>query len=112
MKNTTVDLVCDHIRHGGQEVDAVGTRRFTFDGVDYEIDLCTKDDDQMDRDLAPWLDAARIVKPTGRRVVKRSAASRRRNKAIRTWAAERGIPLEDRGRLPDRVVRQYEQRAA
>jgi Lsr2 len=84
------------------------TVRFGLDGVDYEIDLSTKNANAFRRKLAPFTDHARRTGRGPRRRPGRSAASRERSGGIRAWAKEQGIAVSDRGRIPASVVEQYE----
>jgi hypothetical protein len=91
--------------------DEPGTRtvRFSWDGRDLEIDLSRQHFLEMQESLRRYVDAAR---PAGRSrpvVVRRTAVSRDRAAAIRQWARERGIVIEDRGRIPARIATQWEQ---
>lgn len=84
------------------------TLRFGVDGSEYEIDLNEKNAARFHKLLAPFVDRARRAGRGPRRVVRRTAASRRRSHDIRMWARQRGMPLSDRGRIPSNVVEQYE----
>jgi hypothetical protein len=83
------------------------TLHFGIGGLEYEIDLSTKNAARLRKQLAPFIVHARKAGRGPRRVV-RTAASRRRSRDIRAWARERGIPLSERGRIPASVVEQYE----
>jgi len=80
------------------------TIRFALDGADYEIDLSGHNATAFREQLAPFIQHARKA---GRRPA-RSATSRQRSTSIRAWAQEHGIALSQRGRLPARVVSQYQ----
>jgi len=81
------------------------TVRFAVDGVSYEIDLSDKNAKKFKQALDPYVKVARKLKREGR---SRSAAGRDYDpKVVRVWANERGIPVPDRGRIPDSVLEQY-----
>jgi hypothetical protein len=54
--------------------DAVTTRRFTVDGVDYEIDLSPANSATFDQVLGPYLSAARRL-PRSRKPHRRRGAA-------------------------------------
>jgi Lsr2 len=87
---------------------AVETVRFSVGGAAYEIDLNKKNAAAFRRKLAPFVEHARRAGRGPRRRVGRSAAGRERGAALRAWAAEHGIPVSGRGRIPAGVVEQYE----
>lgn len=87
------------------------TLRFGIDGSQYEIDLNEKNAARLHKVLAPFVDRARRAGRAPRRVVRRTAASRRRSRDVRAWARKKGIPLSDRGRIPSNVVAEYESAA-
>jgi len=79
---------------------AAETMRFAIGGTAYEIDLNKKNAAAFRRKLAPFVEHARRAG--------RSAAGRERGAAIRAWAAEQGIAVSARGRIPADVVAQYD----
>lgn len=83
------------------------TLQFSLSGVDYEIDLSTKNAASFRDQIAPFAERARTAGGVKRRRSSRPASSRRQSAAIRAWAKEQGIQLSDRGRIPDLIVAQY-----
>ena len=83
------------------------TVQFGLDGADYEIDLNAENAADFRRQLAPFLDHARIASARERRPA-RTVASRVRSSRIRAWARDQGIQVSDRGRLPASVTKRYE----
>lgn len=82
---------------------------FALDGVNYEIDLRSKNADKLRKLFAPYVERAR--KPGGRRAGRgrgRMAHNRERAADIRGWAKEHGITINDRGRIPAEIVQAYE----
>jgi hypothetical protein len=89
---------------------AVSTIRFALDGTEWEIDLNGKNESQMRRDLAKYLDAARRVRAEASSSMRRGAnpkTDRERNTAIREWARSEGAELATRGRIPMAVQAAY-----
>ena len=117
-QRTVVTLVDD--LDGGVAAESVS---FGLDHVDYEIDLSGEHAEALREVLAPYVAAAR--RTGGRRLARTATAvrstsssgpsagagrSRSANAEIRAWAAEHGVTLAERGRLPGRVVEAYEAR--
>jgi Lsr2 len=89
------------------------TVRFGLDGIEYEIDLSEAHAGQLATMLSPYLDAGRPAAPVTRNGRKRSSGggsgtNRRRSQAIRAWAAEQGLEVGDRGRIPASVTEAYD----
>ena len=84
------------------------TVRFAIGGAEYEIDLSKKNARALRRRLAPFVDHARKAGRGPGRRPGRTASSRERSGDIRAWAKDHGITVSDRGRIPARVVDQYE----
>jgi hypothetical protein len=102
----------------GDEIDTdlvgIPTRSFSVDGVEYEIDLGTKNQEQFETDLAPYIAAARRL--GGRKQTRRSPIAngkptnsppRNQAGAIREWAIKKGVDVPARGRLPRTVIDLY-----
>jgi hypothetical protein len=83
------------------------TIRFAFEGTDYEIDLNAKNAATFSKQLAPYLEHARRAGRAQTRRAGRTAAGRQRPGDIRAWAKEHGLAVSERGRIPARVVEQY-----
>lgn len=92
------------------------TVTFAVDGVTYNIDLSKDHAAELRADLAKWTQHAR--RATKQRAHKEPGQRRKRGmpsteaQAIRDWAAEQGIPLSDRGRIPQHVIDRYHRRPA
>lgn len=95
--------------------------RFGLEGVDYEIDLTAEHAAALREVLIPYAAAAR--RTGGRQTARPAAAapraaspsvgtaptrSRSTNGEIRSWAAEHGVVLAERGRIPSRVLEAFE----
>jgi hypothetical protein len=96
-------LLVDDLDHG----EADETVSFSLDGVAYEIDLSSGNADKLRDSLQPFVTVARKAS-AGRRRRSRAASSRERSADIRAWAKAHGIKVNERGRIPQQVVEQYE----
>ncbi len=104
MARTTVVTVVDDI-DGSEGAETV---TFSFDGQSYEVDLSLKNRDKFQKALQPFIDSGRR---TGRQGAARSAptrTTRNNSSAIRSWAAEQGLTVSERGRIPASIVAKYE----
>ncbi len=87
------------------------TIKFAIDGASYEIDLNQANADKLRDALAPFVGAARKAsRVNGARGNRRTSSGERRGRAadIRAWARTERIEVNERGRIPARVVEQYE----
>jgi len=84
------------------------TLRFGLGGMDYEIDLSTKNASTFRQQIAPYIEHARKAGRGQRRRPARSPSGRERSGDIRAWAKDQGIAVSERGRIPASVVEQYE----
>ena len=94
--------------------------QFTYDGVNWEIDLSAKNREKLQKALQPFLDKAhpadmaqpKTTTPTRTRTrtrPSRSAKDGRENlDAIRQWAQENGYKVGDRGRIAKSIIEEYE----
>jgi len=102
---TKITVTLEDDLEGGPAVETV---RFSVGGTEYEIDLNKKNAAAFRRKLAPFVEHARRAGRGPRRGAGRLVAGRERGAAIRAWAAEQGITVSARGRIPAGVVAQYE----
>lgn len=86
------------------------TVKFAIDGGSYEIDLNQANADRLRNALAPFVGAARKAGRSNGSRGRRSGAGERRGRAadIREWARTKSIEVNERGRIPARVVEMYE----
>ncbi len=96
-------LLVDDLDHG----EADETVSFSLDGVAYEIDLSSGNAERLRDSLQPFVKVARKASISRRRR-SRAASSRERSADIRAWAKAHGIKVNERGRIPQTVVEQYE----
>ncbi|MGP0024598.1 MAG: histone-like nucleoid-structuring protein Lsr2 [Streptosporangiaceae bacterium] len=105
-----ITLLCD-LDDGN--VEAEETLNFSLADTTYEVDVCGKHASQIRDGLQPFVAHGRKAAPasngnSGRRRPGRSAAGRDQTVGIRAWAKDKGIHVNDRGRIPASVVREYE----
>jgi hypothetical protein len=108
-----VEMVDDLDGAVGDDVTTVG---FALDGRSYEIDLNTRNADNLRNGLAKFVAAGR--RQRGGRATRGGGeprpsatldpAARERANAIREWAREAGHEVSGRGRIPAVVVEAYE----
>jgi hypothetical protein len=92
---------------------------FGLDGVQYSIDLSTKNAADLRDVLAPFVAAAAKIgrmpaqQPPARagggrvRPVLTARAEREQNRAIREWAQGKGLEVSDRGRIRADIVERF-----
>ena len=112
VQKTTVMLVDDI---DGSE--AAETVPFSLDGTEFEIDLSEEHASSLREALSGYIVAARRAGGSGssRRGGRRgsgaasspSSGDRQRTAKIRAWAREQGMEVNERGRIPNRVVEAY-----
>jgi hypothetical protein len=100
-----VDVQLEDDLTGGPADETV---HFGVNGRDYEIDLNAKHADRLRRQLAPFLERARLARSRGFRTTTRTTARRERSRQIRAWAEHQGLSVTARGRLPASVIAEYE----
>jgi nucleoid-associated protein Lsr2 len=106
-QKVSVTYACDYdqkeIPQGQHRV-----RRFSFDGRDYEIDLCARHSNRLDETISRYAEHARKSSARPPNVKRRTAAHRQHSAGVRAWAKTMGIAVGDRGRIPADVVSRYE----
>src|SRR3954469_12184805 len=88
--------------------EATTTIRIGWNGQWRELDLNDKNAAAADRALEKYWEAGRPVKGESSRSRAASAKPGRDPRAIRVWAAENGIEVPARGRIPREVEAKYE----
>jgi hypothetical protein len=103
-------LLCD-LEEGNAEAEE--TIQFALGNTSYEIDVCAQHAQQIRTSMEPFVTHARkagtVAGGGGRRRRERPASNREQSANIRSWAKDRGIQVNERGRIPASVVREYEQ---
>jgi hypothetical protein len=101
-----VMLLCD-LDDG--DVDAVETLQFSLGNTSYEVDVCAKHAQQLREGLEPFVAHGRKASAAGAgRRRQRTAGDRQDTASVRAWAKEKGIHINERGRIPANVVKEYE----
>ena len=104
-----ITLLCD-LDDGN--VEAEETLHFGLADITYEVDVCGNHAQQIRDGLQPFVAHARksssASSSSSRRRPGRSAAGRDQTAGIRAWAKDKGIQVNDRGRIPASVVKEYE----
>lgn len=100
-------LLCDLHE---DEVEGQETVPFAVDGNGYEIDLCAQHAKELRGTLVEFVERGRRPASVtrARRIRDRSTAKRGNNAEIRTWAKATGRPVNERGRIPESLVAEYE----
>ena len=104
MARTTVVTIVDDI-DGSEGAETV---TFSFGGQSYEVDLSAKNRDKFQKALQPFIDSGRRAGRQGAARSARTRTSRSNSGAIRAWAAEQGLTVSERGRIPASIVAKYE----
>lgn len=90
--------------------EAAETIPFGFDGAQYEIDLNREHAQELREQLTRYAQAARKVTASVGRPsrTRTTAANGSSNKKIRAWAKERGLHVNNRGRISGDIIARYE----
>ena len=106
-QKTVVTVVCD-LPHDG-EIDGSETVSFAFEGVAYEIDVCSAHAKELHDTFTTFGEHARRVGSAGgRRRKSRNGPGRERSSEIRAWARQHGHKVSERGRIPASITAEYE----
>ena len=86
---------------------------FALDGTLYEIDLAEDNEKRLLDSLSPFLDGARTIRAGHASQRKTTHPShtpqgRDRNTQIRAWAKTKGYTISSRGRVPTKVIAEYD----
>lgn len=101
---TITQYICDLTGQPVEEDEHVAIE-FTVNGTAYVMDTDKDGAAKFDKAMKPYTDAARVVKASRGT---RKSASQERTRKIREWAVSQGFDVADRGRVPAKVVEQYE----
>jgi len=101
-----VILLCD-LDDGN--VDAQETLLFSLGNNAYEVDVCAKHAQQVRDGLQRFIAHARKTSAASNRRRPRPDSDRQQTASIRSWAKDRGIEVNDRGRIPGSVLKEYEE---
>lgn len=88
---------------------AAETVRFALAGSEFEIDLSERNARRFRQQINPFVERARRAARSAKaRPASRSVASRQRTAGIRAWARQHGMTISERGRIPSRVIEEYQ----
>lgn len=105
------------------ETEGAETIDFAYRGRTYEIDLAEANGKRLDEALAPFIEAARVRPGTapgagrlrrrpGQAAAPRTGSAKVRRTAeladVRAWAKQAGRKVNDRGRVPEQILRDYD----
>ncbi|MCK8468277.1 Lsr2 family protein [Microbacterium sp. KSW4-16] len=90
---------------GSEDADTI---EFSYQGTRYSVDLSEKNQIELRKALAPFIENAR--KTSGTSSSTRKAASSRRTGEIREWLRSNGHAVPDRGTIRAELVKLWESR--
>lgn len=102
-------LTCDL---DDDEVEAVETVTFGYDGTSYAFELCGEHLEELNNVMQGYIASARRADGPARRSRSTAAASRAGGReglgAVRQWARGAGYEVSDRGRIPAEIREAYD----
>lgn len=105
-QKTIVQLIDD--LDGGEAAESVS---FGLDGVEYTIDLSSKNAKRLRDGLDVYVDHAQRIGGRKQRVgattTVKASTDRAQNQAIREWARTQNRSVSDRGRIPAEIVAEF-----
>lgn len=109
MAKKTVIKVIDDIDGAELDSDNYETVRWSIDGKQYEFDSSPANAEAFRDHVATYVAASRSVRAADRQ--RRTGAAKNSSsnpQKVRAWAAENGISVSDRGRIPADIQDQYD----
>ena len=106
MARELIEIMYDDI-DGTPITGAEDGRSVTFgiDRANYAMELSAPNAEELEKELEPYINAARIVKSP--KQVKQVRRSRKTLDKIRSWAREAGYDISTYGRIPQTVEDAY-----
>lgn len=90
--------------------DAIDTFNFSFEGIDYAIDLNELHAKELSTDMDKWIGPARRIGGKKKASSNGSSTAKNETKEIRAWAKANGWPdLSNVGRVPIEAEDAYRQ---
>lgn len=80
---------------------------FSYQKVDYEIDLGDKNRAKLESALQPFIAAARRAGAPAKRGSRRRSSGAVDTRSVRAWALENGYEVSPRGRVPGSLIEAY-----
>lgn len=113
-KKTVIEFIDDITGQPGEDVK---TEYFVAEGYVHEIDLGPESRAQLEAAMKPFVEAGRRRRAinlsrwaegsTGTSASRPTPIDREQNQAIRAWAAQQGMKVSDRGRIPANVLEAF-----
>jgi hypothetical protein len=97
----------------GDVADDVVTREFTFDGVNYEIELNDNNFEEFRLDIKKWIQAARVARPRRKKAANGSSKPKPSPQPpptrgeVRAWAQKRNLVVSDKGNISNEIRNAY-----
>jgi hypothetical protein len=88
--------------------NASGTISFSWENVQYEIDLSKANARAFDKAVKPYIDASRKVRGSRGKASNRKPGAKHDLAAVRSWAKSAGYDVSQRGRVATAVIEAYE----
>ncbi|WP_248582737.1 Lsr2 family protein [Nocardioides sp. InS609-2] len=104
MARKTITQITDDV-DGSKDAQEVF---FSFDGIDYTIDLGKKNKAAFEKAMATYLEAAAKAPRRNPKKVSTANDARRDLSVIREWAKNQGLNVSDRGRVAQSTIDKYE----
>jgi nucleoid-associated protein Lsr2 len=98
-----VEVILEDDIDGGPANETV---RFALNGTSYEIDLSNENAQALRGALGKYVEHARKASGPSRQA--RGPRKRVDTSAVRAWAKEQGMKINERGRIPASVMKDYE----
>lgn len=98
-----VEVLLEDDIDGGRADETV---RFAYDGNQYEIDLSSQNAEALRHSLGNYIEHARKAPAAPRQA--RGSRKRTDTSAVRAWARAQGRQINERGRIPASVMKEYE----
>ncbi|MFE9934552.1 Lsr2 family protein [Streptomyces sp. NPDC005533] len=92
----------------GEESHEASAHTLVLDGVAYEIDLAPESYDKLLEAVAPFISVGRRAKRRAKPAKPHTAGDSNDTAEIRAWAKEKGLTVNDRGRVPKKVREAYD----
>lgn len=103
------ERVDDIARDGGRIVPAAERVTFSLDGKGFVIDLSSENATLLRGALAPFIEHAQpLVSYQDFDGMTESQVKRAELNAVRKWAREQGLTPNERGRIAESIIKQYE----
>ncbi len=107
MARTVIEQISDDL-DGSANASVV---TFSYDGIEYTIDLSNKNKTAFDKLMKPYIAAATKVsspRRSGARRARSVGGKRSDLEAVRSWARENGHSVSDRGRVSGAILEAYD----